>query len=195
MDAPLEIAFHNMDSSDALEQKIRERVERLNKRYHFINSCHVTVDVPHRNPAEKAREYHVRVEVRVPDKELVVSRDPGDIRAHFDPYIAVRDAFDAMERQLEQFSQKIRRDVKTHQAPLQGRILRLFPDHGFVATTDGREIYFHRNAVVDARFDDLEPDAPVELSLVHGESPMGPQATTVRPIRPMEFVPEPPRTA
>ncbi len=194
MDAPLEIAFDNMDSSEALERKVRERVDRLNRHYSFINSCHVAVAVPHRNPAAKPREYHVRVEVRVPEKELVVSRDPGDVRAHFDPYIAVRDAFDAMERQLEQFSQKLRRDVKTHPAPLQGRVLRLFRDHGFIATTDGREIYFHRNAVVDDRFDELKPEAPVELALVHGESPMGPQATTVRPIRPMEFVPEPPRT-
>ena len=194
MDSPLEIAFHNMDTSEALERKVRGRVGRLNQRYGFINSCHVVVEVPHRNPANQAREYHVRIEVRVPDKELVVSRDPGDDRTHFDPHLAVRDAFDAMERQLEQFSQKIRRDVKSHAAPLQGRVLRLFPDYGFVATTDGREIYFHRNAVVDARFDDLEPETPVELSLVHGESPMGPQASTVRPIRPMEFVPEPPKT-
>jgi cold shock CspA family protein len=81
--------------------------------------------------------------------------------------------------------------VKAHAVPPQGKILRLFPDHGFILTNEGLEIYFHRNAVVDARFEDLGTDMPVELSLIDGESPMGPQATTVRPIRPLEFVPDP----
>jgi cold shock CspA family protein len=60
-----------------------------------------------------------------------------------------------------------------------------------VATNDGREIYFHRNAVVDEGFDALEKDAAVELTLVHGESPMGPQASTVRRIGAMDYVPDP----
>lgn len=191
MDIPLEIAFRNMESSEALERRIRERVERLHRRFSHINSCRVAMEVPHRSPAQHALSFHVRIEVRVPEKELVVSRDPGDRGAHFDAYVTVRDAFDAMERQLEQYSQKLRGDVKSRAAPLQGRVLRLFPEYGFIGTTDGREIYFHRNTVVDARFEDLEEGTPVELSLVDGESPMGPQATTVRPIRPMEFVPEP----
>ena len=82
-------------------------------------------------------------------------------------------------------------DVKAHAAPLQGRILRLFTGHGFIATTDQREIYFHRNSVVDGDFEDLEEGQTVELVLVHGESPMGPQASTVRPIRRMQYVEEP----
>jgi cold shock CspA family protein/ribosome-associated translation inhibitor RaiA len=190
---PLEIAFHNTERSEALEAKIRERVARLEERFHHINSVHVTVDVPHRSPAERARQYHLRVEVRVPDKELVVSRDPGDHTNHFDPEIVVRDAFDAMERQLQSYVGKLRGDVKTHDAGTQGKVLRLFPEHGFVATADGREIYFHRNAVVDADFEDLEEGTTVELSLVHGESPAGPQASTVRPIGDWDYEPRPRR--
>jgi ribosome-associated translation inhibitor RaiA/cold shock CspA family protein len=188
MDLPLEIAFHNLDTSEPLEARIRERVAKMHRMFAHINSCRVVVEVPHRSP-ENPLEYHVRVETRVPERELVVSRDPGDRRAHFDPYIAVRDAFDAMERQLEQYSRKVRGDVKHHPAPLQGRVLRTFHEHGFVGTNDGREIYFHRNAVLDGNFDDLETGTTVELALVHGESPMGPQATTVRPIRPMAYIP------
>ena len=190
MDTPLEIAYHNVDKSDALEARIRERVARMHRRFGHINSCRVVVEVPHRSQAN-ALEYHIRAEVRVPDREIVVSRDPGDRGAHFDPYVAVRDAFDAVERQLEEHSQKVRADVKHHDVPTQGKVLRLFRDHGFVATNDGREIYFHRNAVVGEGFDALGAGTPVELVLVHGESPMGPQASTVRPIRPMEYVPDP----
>lgn len=188
MDIPLEIAFHNIDSSAALEARIRDRVARMQKRFNHINSAHVVMEAPHRSKAHPLG-YHVRIEVRVPDKELVVSRDPGKRGAHFDPYVTIRDAFDAIERKLEQHSQKVRGDVKLHATALQGLVRRLFDDHGFIATHDGREIYFHRNAVVDGQFDDFEEGTPVELSVAHGESPIGPQASTVRPIRPMNYVP------
>jgi cold shock CspA family protein len=95
-----------------------------------------------------------------------------------------------MDRQLESHSQKVRNDTKLHPAPLQGRILRLFPDHGLAATNDGREIYFHRNAVAEGDFDALAKGDVLEMALVHGESPMGPQASSVRPIRRMEYLSE-----
>ncbi|NWG47285.1 MAG: HPF/RaiA family ribosome-associated protein [Alphaproteobacteria bacterium] len=191
MDTPLEIAFHNMDSSSALEARVRERADKLHRFFRHINSCRVVVEVPHRSPSQASRAYHVRIEVRVPDRELVVSRDPGSAEAHLDSYLAVRDAFDAMERQLEHHSQKVRGDVKTLAGPLQGRVLRLFSDYGFIATTDGREIYFHKNAVVDPRFEDLSPDTPVELAVAEAESPAGPQASTVRAIGALTLRDEP----
>ncbi len=188
MDVPLEIAFRNTDHSDALERRIRERVEKMHRYFGRINSCHVVVEAPHRSQV-KAKGYHVRIETRVPETELVVSQNPGAKEAHHDPYVAVRDAFDAMDRQLEQHSQKVRGDVKTHDGPPQGVVSRLFKDHGFVETVDGRDIYFHRNAVVDADFDALEKGCAVELSVMEGESPMGPQATTIRPIPRMRLDP------
>jgi len=190
MDTPLEIAFHNIESSDALEQKIRDRVDRMHRFFHHINSVRVAVEAPHRSQVN-AQEFHVRIVARVPDDELVVSRDPGDRWTHHDAFLAVRDAFEAMEKQLEAHSQKVRGDVKHHPMPPQGRVRRLFPDYGFIATTDHREIYFHRNALVDADFDSLKEGTPVELTVVYGESPEGPQATTVRPIRETEFAAEP----
>jgi cold shock CspA family protein/ribosome-associated translation inhibitor RaiA len=191
MDVPLELAFHNLDTSPALEQLVRERAERMQRRFARVNSCRVVVEPAAKMPSGKIL-YRCRIETRVPDRELVVSNAPGDQRDHFTAAAAVRDAFDAMERQLEQHSQKVRGDTKTHAAPLQGKVLRLFPEYGFIATNDGREIYFHRNAVLEGRFEDLEVGTPVDLSIVHDESPMGPQATTVRPLGPMRFVPEPP---
>jgi ribosomal subunit interface protein len=189
MDIPLEIAFHNVRPSEAIEQRVRERVARMQRYFAHVNSCRVVFEMPHRSP-QNPLEYHVRIETRVPDKEFVVSRDPGDRGAHFDPFIAVRDAFDAMDRQLEAHSQKVRKETKVHPAPLQGRVLRLFPEHGFVATNDGREVYFHRNSLVEGDFEALAEGDVLELTLAHGESPMGEQASTVRPIRPMEFMPE-----
>ena len=74
MDTPLEIAFHNMDSSNGLEARIRERAAKLERFHNHITSCHVVVEVPNRSQGG-AKGYHVRVECRVPGKELVVSHD------------------------------------------------------------------------------------------------------------------------
>lgn len=194
MDVPLELAFHNMEPSEAIEQKARARVERLHRYFSPINSVRVGIEVPHRSQAH-ALTYHVRIQVGVPGKELVVSRDPGDHNLHFDPLLAIRDSFDAMERQLEAHARKSRGEVKRHEPRLQGHIRRLVHDHGFIATNDGREIYFHRNAVIGKDFDQLETGAPVELEVAYGESPEGPQATTVRPIGKMAYTPEPPPPA
>ena len=190
MQVPLEISFHNLDSSDYLENRIRERVDRLERFFDRIVSCHVTLEAPHRSQ-QHPLAYHMRIEVRVPQKQLVVNRDPGPEGAHFDAYVLIRDSFDAMERMLEEHSRKIRGEVKAHDAPLQGEVLRMFNDYGFIATTDGREIYFHRNSLVDVDFDALKEGDPVELVVMQGESPAGPQASTVKPIRPMQLQRQP----
>lgn len=194
MQVPLEIAFVNMDSSESVETRLREKVGRLEKRFPPLVSCRVAVEMPHHRH-QTGNLYHVRIEMGVPGKELVISRAPGDINTHHDVYVAIDDAFQAAERQLAEHGRKARGDVKEHAGPLQGRIVRLFREqgHGFVATTDGREIYFHENSVVDAQFSDVEEGQTVEVVLVHGESPMGPQATTVRPIGGMRFDPSPPK--
>ena len=186
MDMPLEIIWHHIERSDALEARIRERVDKLHRYFDHINSVHVSVDMPHRSQ-HNAHDYHITVEVRVPGTELVVSRDPGDKRAHYDPFIAVRDAFDAMDRQVEAFSQRVRGDVKTLEGPPQGRVVRKFAEYGFVEMTDGQEIFFAPAAVVQGSFETIEVGQSVELTVAEGEGAMGPQASMVRPIGRMEL--------
>jgi ribosomal subunit interface protein len=185
MDSPLEITWHNTQSSEALEQLIRDRGDRMHRYFDHINSAHVIVNVPHRSQQGKLG-YHVTIEVGVPGRTLAVSHDP--VRSDtFDPYIAVRRAFDAMDRQLEQFSQKVRGDVKSLDGPPQGRVVRLFPEYGFVEMLDGQEIWFGPNALVAGRFEDLEVGDSVELTVAEGEGAMGPQASMVRPITEMQL--------
>lgn len=195
-DIPLEIAFHNTESSDALEQLVRERAAKLYRFYDRITGMRVAVNVPHKTQGGP-KAFHVTIEVLVPGQELVVSQDPGDTRDHFDAYRAVRDAFDAMERQLEGHSKKLRGRDKAAMAagegPPQGRVLRVFPEYGFIEATDGREIYFHRNAVVGGTIEDLQKGQPVEMALIEApDNAMGPQATTVKAIGPLELRDEPP---
>ncbi len=178
-----------MERTDALEAEVRARAARLEQFFSGITSCHVFVSEAHRRK-RKGNLYEVRVEVRVPGAELAVNNKPGDVNAHEDVRVAIRDSFDAMERRLKRRKRQTNIKPRGRAAPLQGRIAEIHHDRGFgqIAATDQRLVYFHRNSVVDGNFADLQIGAPVELVVQTGESAQGPQASTVRPIGPMKFV-------
>jgi cold shock CspA family protein/ribosome-associated translation inhibitor RaiA len=139
--------------------------------------CRVMIESHHRHH-HKGKLYHVRIDLTVPGSELVVSRDPDENHAHEDAYVAIRDAFDAMERQLESFFRRQRGDVKNHESVTQaGLIGELELDHGRIETTDGRSIYFHRNSVADNAFERLDVGSPVQYVETAGDE--GPQASVV----------------
>lgn len=183
MDVPLQISFRNMDKSDAIEARVRERAEKLERYFGHITSCRVVVEAPDRHH-RKGKLYHVRIDLGVPGREIVVSRHPKDNHAHEDVYVAVRDAFDAARRQLEDHGRRLEGKVKTHEAPPHGKVLRIFPEegYGFIESSDGQEIYFHRNSVLRDAFGKLSPGDEVRIVIAEGESAEGPQASTVDPL-------------
>ncbi|MEZ5849072.1 MAG: HPF/RaiA family ribosome-associated protein [Hyphomicrobiaceae bacterium] len=189
MQTPVEIQFINLNRSEAVEARIRERADRLEQFFGRITSCHVFVDAPHHH-ANKGNAYEIRIEVRIPGRELVVNRRPGDVHAHHDIYVAIRDAFDAMERQLKATKADPRTALSGQEAQLQGRIAELQPAENFgrIATVDNRLVYFHKNSVVDVDFAELQIDDPVELVVDSEESAAGPQASTVRRISPSRYI-------
>ena len=128
--------------------------------------------------------FRVRVDLGVPGREIVVGRDPQAHHAHEDAHVAVRDAFDAVRRLLEDYVRERRGDVKLHAVPDHGRIARLLAeqDCGFIVTADGTEIYFHRNSVANGGFDKLTVGDEVRFVAQHSESAEGPQASTVVPL-------------
>lgn len=182
MQVPLQIAFEHLDHSDALETAVRREAERLERFHSRITSMRVVLGRPqHRR--SKGDTYTVRIHIAVPGGAHVdISRDPAATGRHEDMHVTIRDAFDAAGRQLQDQVRKISGDVKTHEAPPHGVIASLVPerDHGFIAASDGREIYFHRNSVVGARLEDLQPGQEVRFSEASGDK--GPQATSVRAI-------------
>lgn len=192
MQTPPEIHFTNMERSDAVEEAVRARVKRLEQFFDGITSCHVFVDASHRRQ-HKGNLYEVRIEIRVPGTELAVNNKPGDVNAHEDVHVAIRDAFNAMERQIKKWKQQFRGHPKARETPLQGRIVEIHPAEGYgqIATTDGRLVYFHENSVIAGGFAELEEGDPVELVVRYGESEKGPQASTVRRISTLQFVNEP----
>jgi len=189
METPAEIAFTDMEPSEEIDALIREKIDHLEQFYGGITSCHVYVRAPHQSQRSGNR-HEVTIEVRVPGDELVV-RTQNDAPEHEHPRVAVRDAFSAMTRKLERWKERHRGEVKHHSGPLQGTIAEIDFNRGFgqIIATDHRLIYFHRNSVVDGNFDDLRRRDPVELVVQTGESGIGPQASTVRPIGAMEYDP------
>jgi len=114
MQVPLRITFQDMATPPAVEERIRERMDALEKFFPRIVSCHVAVEADARRHRQ-GRMYHLRIVLTVPGHEIVVNRDPPEHHAHEDILVAVRDAFDAARRQLEDYVRRTRSDVKTHE--------------------------------------------------------------------------------
>lgn len=116
MQVPLEILFHGLTHSDAVETKIREKVAKLEQFCDHIVSCRVAIEAKHHHQ-HQGNLFHVHIDLNVPHKQIVVSRDHHDKQAHEDLYVALRDAFDAAKRQLEEYMRIQRGEIKKHQAP------------------------------------------------------------------------------
>ncbi len=181
MQIPLQIRFRNIEPSAAVEAAVRKRAEQLERLDNRITSCRVTIEMGHRH-RHKGNLYHVVIDVRTPTGEVVVSRMPNDKHAHKDVYVAIRDAFDAARRQLKNQLREAQGKIKVHETPPHGRISELHPtdDYGRITDSGGREIYFHRNSVVNAEFDELEIGAEVRFVEEAGDE--GPQASSVHVI-------------
>jgi len=203
MQIPLQITFRNMPHSDAIEENIREKAAKLDTLFDGITSCRVIVEAPHRHHY-KGKAYAVRIDLAVPGGELVINRapkrldaakatdleeletdlteshEPSKHAAHEDVYVAVRDAFNAAARKVRDYARRRRGKTKIHQPAPLARVVKLFPieDYGFLETHDGRELYFHKNSVLQPGFEQLEIGTQVHFVEELGDK--GPQASTVR---------------
>lgn len=159
MQTPLQITFRNFPRSEALDARIRDKAAKLEEFDPRIMSCHVVIEERDRHH-HQGKQFTVRLDIRVPGHEVVVDRDH-----HEDIYVALRDAFNAAGRKLEEVVRTGRRDVKAHAVPQHGKVTGLFPDedYGLIETADGREFYFSRDNVVEASFDRLEIGSAVQF--------------------------------
>ncbi|MEJ2452082.1 MAG: HPF/RaiA family ribosome-associated protein [Gammaproteobacteria bacterium] len=178
MQIPVQITYRDMPPSEAVDAIIRERVQKLEHFTDNITSCRVVIEAPHKRH-HHGKLFSIHIDITLPGHEIVVARQPDEHHAHEDIYVAIRDAFDAARRQLEDHSRRHRGKVKHHEAEPHGHIAKLIPEqnYGVIQTHDGREIYFHRNSVINAEFDDLEPGASVHFTETNGDQ--GPQASSV----------------
>jgi cold shock CspA family protein/ribosome-associated translation inhibitor RaiA len=173
MQRPLKITSRDFPLSDAVESEIRDKAAALDIYYERLSGCEVTVHAPALKHHHKGGPFLVEIRLTMPGKELIVDHQEAEEISQ-----AIREAFDAARRQLEDYAREQRGSVKAHETTL-GHISRLErePGYGFIETPDGREIYFHCNSVLDRAFDRLEVGAEVRFAEEEGEQ--GPQASTV----------------
>lgn len=183
MQVPLHIAFRHMEPSESAERQIRQRADELEQFYPRIVACRVLVEQDARHH-HQGRMFRVHIDVTVPGQVIATGRDPAAHHAHEDCHVAIRDAFDAVRRQLEDHARRARGDMKTHEAAQTGRIARIISDQGyaFLVTDTGDEVYVHRNSVIDGGFDRLHVGHRVRFVLSPEPGEKGPQASTVVPL-------------
>lgn len=170
-----------MDPSPALEARIRQLASRLDRFSPHIMRCHVIVEPPVHHQRQGFL-YDFRIDITLPEVQIAIRHAHPADHAHEDPYLALRDAFLAARRKLEDYERKRRGEVKRRSEPAHGWIAELDAEGGSgrIETPDGRQIYFHRNRVMGSRFQDLSRGAEVRFAEEVGD--LGPQASTLHVI-------------
>lgn len=188
MPVPVEIAFHNIASSGAVEESIRRHIDRLERIYTRMTSCRVCVDQRNQNQNETIPPV-VHIEISVPGhQDIVVAHEPGHLQNKYqtpDLNNAINEAFRIAERQLSKHKDKMSDHgaaVKAHEAAneFRGQVAEMSPgeDFGFLITKEGGLLYFHRNSLLNGDFDALGRGDEVTYIEVMGDT--GPIASKVR---------------
>jgi cold shock CspA family protein len=187
LQVPLEIAFHNIESSERAEQEIRARVSELERIYDRLVSCRVRIDQRAKNVAGTIPPV-VRIELGIPGRgEVVVSHEPDHLLRkyrHPDLHKAITEAFRIAVRRLldikEQRHDQEKAPAHDSESQSLGQIAEVTPeqDFGFLMTKEGGLLYFHRNSVLSGDFDHLSRGDEVHYNEDLGDT--GPIATKVR---------------
>lgn len=182
-DLPLQITFRGIEPSEAVEARVRSKVGELERLFHHLINCRVVIELAN-SRHHKGKTYNTRIYVGVPGQEIVVTNDHPKDQGHEIVYDAIADAFQAAEKRLKTYAAKLEGDVKSHEVPLHGRVVRLFGEegYGFIETSENEEIYFHENSVANRSFHKLEEGDEVRLSIAPENSAEGPHASSVIPI-------------
>lgn len=180
METPAKIDFQGATLNQHVQHSVTAHIAALEKRFGRITACRVAVSAPsarHRTGGH----YAVAVHLALPDgREVTIDHAARADERFADPAFAVNDAFKRARRRLQDQVRRMRGDVKPHAGQPLATVARIDRDggFGFLATADGREIYFHRNSVLDGGFEKLEAGVRVAFAEEQGEK--GPQASTVR---------------
>ncbi|MEQ9401077.1 MAG: HPF/RaiA family ribosome-associated protein [Longimicrobiales bacterium] len=187
MDVPPEIAFRDIEPTDDLKAQILDGIEALEEVYPRLVSCRTVVanTTPGRRSGEK---YRVRLEIGIPSSTLVVDESDPEATDHRDVRQTIRDAFQVGRKRLKRAKDRQSGNVKTHDLPPHGRVVRLLTDEtgvrfGFLESRDGRQVYFHEDALVDGLdYETLEVGDEVRFAAAQGDD--GLQASTVASLDP-----------
>ncbi len=115
MQVPLRISFRNTDGSSAFEYLIRRQAARLERFYDRITGCRVMFEAPHRHH-RRGRSYHVAITLDLPRRQFAIGGIGRHAAGRKNAHAAIREAFDAAVRVIEDHARNLRGDTKTHAA-------------------------------------------------------------------------------
>jgi cold shock CspA family protein len=182
MQTPIKIDFQGMNAKPDVRAAIVKHVAQLEDRFGRVTAGRVVLKAPgghHRTGGL----YDINIRLALPEgREVNIGRTPQNDERYSDLNFALNDAFKRARRQLQDQARKLQGQVKQHEGPPMGTVTELDPlgEFGFIETDDGREIYFHRNSVLNGGFADLTVGARVTFAEEMGDK--GPQASTVKPM-------------
>lgn len=171
---PLDVHIkgRNLEILPEWREKIEAELARLQK-HTYESILHARVELigtgHHRHG-----NFEIHLVISLPGHTLTVNRQGEYVLP------LVVEAFNVLDRRLREYSRLKQQQVKAHEEQsYQGRIVRLFPEesYGFIATSDGGEVYFHKNALKQDVFEKLSEGMSVEFGQEQGDK--GPQATWV----------------
>lgn len=197
---PVQVTFRNIAEDEGLEELVQREAAKLERFYNRISSCRVVVERPQR--AQSSKLYHVRIDLGLPNGELIVKHNPTlhgglqDVKTeksreeataallHKSPRRAILESFREMRRRLQDYKRKQEGDVKAALKPAEAAVAEVFPaeGYGFLQTDEDRRIYFNQASVLDSRFPSLRIGTRVRFAEETGDH--GPQASTVEVLHP-----------
>jgi cold shock CspA family protein len=180
MQTPPEIEFQGMARTPQIEDAIEKHVAELEQRWGRITACRLVLKGPGQHHRTSGL-YEVHIRLALPDgREVNVERTPPADERHANLTFALDDAFKHARRQLQDQVRRAQGQVKHHDDLPIGTVVRIDPsgEFGFLETSDGQEVYFHRNSVLDDGFSRLRVGSRVTFAEELGEK--GAQATTVK---------------
>lgn len=180
METPIEIDFQGMAANPNVQDAIAKHVTQLEERFGRITAGRVVLKAPGEHHRTGGL-YEINIRLTLPEgREVNIGRTAQNDERHSDLNFAINDAFKRARRQLQDQVRKLQGQVKHHDGPPIGTVVELDPlgEFGFIETNDGREIYFHRNSVLDGAFLDLAVNSRVTYAEETGDK--GPQASTVK---------------
>ncbi|HLK81545.1 MAG TPA: HPF/RaiA family ribosome-associated protein [Xanthobacteraceae bacterium] len=183
MQTPVEIDFHGLKADERLRACVMKNISVLEQRFGRITAGRVVI----RAPSERHRTggvCEITIRLSLPQgREVDIGRSEKAEKADprlADPVVALNAAFKRARRRLQDHARRMRGDVKTHDGPPIATVKRFDEagGFGFLETRDGREIYFHRNSILDGGARQMEPGTRVTFCEEMGNK--GPQASTVK---------------
>lgn len=180
MQTPMEIDFQGLKGSDELQAHILRHVAVLEERFGRITAGRVAIKAP----SERHRTggaYEITIHLLLPQgREADIGRCEKAVEGHADAITAINEAFKRARRRLQDQARRMRGQVKSHDGTPMASVKAIDGEagFGFLETPDGRDIYFHRNSVLNGGFMQLAPGVRVSFCEEMGDK--GPQASTVR---------------